>query len=187
LRDYGAAGLFELARQGLLTPTQVTISLVVITLFIPCIANVLMIVKDYGWKTAVWVSGVVFPLAFGVGGVLNFVVRAFGLVLTHSQATQSPRERGAKNDMTFGAIMLNTDVDLRTCALCGYAYDAVGMACHTSCPLSAGCHVTCCPNCGYQTPDETKMGVAGALKRTWDAYLQKRSARQNAASKEVGA
>lgn len=78
-RDYGAAGLFELARQGLLTPTQVTISLVVITLFIPCIANVLMIVKEYGWKTAAWVSSVVFPLAFGVGGVLNLAVRVFGL------------------------------------------------------------------------------------------------------------
>jgi ferrous iron transport protein B len=78
-RDYGAAGLFALAMDGLLTPTQVTISLVVITLFIPCIANVLMIVKEYGWKTAAWVASVVFPLAFAVGGLLNAAVRLFGL------------------------------------------------------------------------------------------------------------
>jgi ferrous iron transport protein B len=80
-RDYGAAGLFALAREGLLTPTQITISLIVITLFIPCIANLLMIVKEYGWKTAVWVTAVVVPLAFGVGGALNLFFRTFGIVL----------------------------------------------------------------------------------------------------------
>jgi len=78
-RDYGAAGLFALARQGLLTSTQITISLVVITLFIPCIANFLMIVKEYGWKTAAWVTAFVVPLAFAVGGALNWAVRALGM------------------------------------------------------------------------------------------------------------
>lgn len=78
-RDYGAAGLFALARQGMMTTTQMTVSLVVITLFIPCIANFLMIVKEYGWKTAAWVTGFVVPLAFGVGGALNAAIRALGL------------------------------------------------------------------------------------------------------------
>ncbi len=77
-RDYGAAGLFALARQGMLTTTQMTVSLVVITLFIPCIANFLMIIKEYGWKTAAWVTGFVVPLAFAVGGALNLAVRALG-------------------------------------------------------------------------------------------------------------
>lgn len=75
-RDYGAAGLFLLARQGLMTATQVIISLVVITLFVPCIANLMMIIKEYGWKTAAWVTGVVIPLAFAVGGLLNIAVTA---------------------------------------------------------------------------------------------------------------
>jgi ferrous iron transport protein B len=78
-RDYGAAGLFALARQGLLSPTQVTISLVVITLFIPCIANLMMIIKEYGWRTGAWVSAVVFPLAFAVGGALNIITQALGI------------------------------------------------------------------------------------------------------------
>lgn len=79
-RDYGAAGLFAIARTGALDPVQITVSLVVITLFIPCIANLLMIVKEYGGRTAVAVSLVVFPMAFLVGGVLNWALRGLGIL-----------------------------------------------------------------------------------------------------------
>jgi ferrous iron transport protein B len=75
-RDYGAAGLFALARAGALDPLQVVVSLVVITLFMPCMANLLMIVKEHGARTAVAITAIVFPLALGVGGVLNLVLRA---------------------------------------------------------------------------------------------------------------
>lgn len=73
-RDYGAAGLFDLAQQGLLDPVQVVVSMVVITLFVPCIANFLMIVKEYGVRIGLAVGGVVFPLALLVGGMLNIVL-----------------------------------------------------------------------------------------------------------------
>ncbi len=63
--------------------------------------------------------------------------------------------------------------DMRTCPLCGYRFDAAAMACHTSCPLSTGCHILCCPNCGYQAPDENQMRVAGMFKRLWEARKQK--------------
>ncbi|MBI3761136.1 MAG: ferrous iron transport protein B [Chloroflexi bacterium] len=75
-RDFGAAGLFTLARAGQLDHTQMVVSLVVITLFIPCIANLLMIAREHGRRTAFWVAAFVFPFAFGVGGVLNLVLRA---------------------------------------------------------------------------------------------------------------
>lgn len=78
-RDFGAAGLFTLARGGLLTANQLIISLVVITLFIPCIANVLMIVREHGRRTALAVAAFVFPFAFGVGGLLNWAFRLFGI------------------------------------------------------------------------------------------------------------
>jgi len=78
-RDYGAAGFFTLARAGLLTPTQLVISLVVITLFVPCIANVLVIVKEHGPKTAAGVVAFVFPFAFGVGVALNWLFKVFGV------------------------------------------------------------------------------------------------------------
>jgi ferrous iron transport protein B len=73
-RDYGAAGLFALALAGQLDTRQIVVSLIVITLFIPCIANVLMIVKEYGGRVAVGVVLTVFPLAFAVGGVVNSVL-----------------------------------------------------------------------------------------------------------------
>ena len=73
-RDYGAAGLFALARAGELNPVQVVVSLVTITLFVPCIANVFIIVKERGWRMALAIMGFIFPFAFLVGGVLNQVL-----------------------------------------------------------------------------------------------------------------
>ncbi|HLF28136.1 MAG TPA: ferrous iron transport protein B [Anaerolineae bacterium] len=80
-RDYGAAGLFALALSGQLDSTQIVVSLIVITLFIPCIANVMMIIKEYGGRVAAGVAAVVFPLAFAVGGVVNAVLRGLNIVV----------------------------------------------------------------------------------------------------------
>ncbi|MBE7414955.1 MAG: ferrous iron transport protein B [Deltaproteobacteria bacterium] len=62
-RDYGAAGLLALQKDGMLDPVQVVVSLVTMTLFVPCIANLLMIVKGGGLKTAIWMSVFIFPFA----------------------------------------------------------------------------------------------------------------------------
>jgi ferrous iron transport protein B len=75
-RDYGAAGLFALALAGDLTPAQILVALVVITLFVPCIASLLMIVREYGVRTASVVLGVVFSFALLVGGLLNLALEA---------------------------------------------------------------------------------------------------------------
>lgn len=75
-RDYGAAGLYHLQQAGGLDPVQVLVSMVVITLFVPCIANFLMIMKERGWRTGVAIVAFILPYAFLVGGVVNAVVRA---------------------------------------------------------------------------------------------------------------
>lgn len=80
-RDYGAAGLFIMAEQGLLTPVQSIVSLVTITLFVPCLANFFMIIKERGLATALWIIGIVFPAAFLFGGVLNWILRYFNVSL----------------------------------------------------------------------------------------------------------
>jgi len=69
-RDFGAAGLTELA----LSPWQVVVALVVITLFVPCIASLMILFKERGTREAlaVWAGAWVF--AFTVGGVLARVV-----------------------------------------------------------------------------------------------------------------
>jgi ferrous iron transport protein B len=78
-RDYGAAGLFVLAREGQLNSHQILVSLVTITLFIPCIAQFFMMAKERGLKKALWISAVIIPLAFGVGGMVNFLLKFFGV------------------------------------------------------------------------------------------------------------
>jgi ferrous iron transport protein B len=73
-RDYGAAGLFAMSEKGLLTPVQSVVSLVTITLFIPCLANFFMIIKERGLKTAIVIAVIVFPMAFLEGGALNWIL-----------------------------------------------------------------------------------------------------------------
>ncbi len=78
-RDYGAAGLFDMARSGLLTNLQVVVSLVTITLFIPCLANFLVIVKEQGAKVAAGMALFIFPFAVLVGALVNLAARKFGI------------------------------------------------------------------------------------------------------------
>jgi ferrous iron transport protein B len=80
-RDYGAAGLFMLSKEGLLDPVQIVVSLTVMTLFVPCIANFFMMVKERGMKTALYMAAFIFPFAFGVGGVLNWTLRTLNVGL----------------------------------------------------------------------------------------------------------
>lgn len=80
-RDYGAAGLFALALAGQLNSQQIVVSLIVITLFIPCIANVLMIIKEYGGRVATGVALTVFPLAFFVGALVNVALNIFHIAV----------------------------------------------------------------------------------------------------------
>jgi ferrous iron transport protein B len=77
-RDYGAAGLLALQRNGMLDGVQSVVSLVTITLFVPCIANLFIIVKERGLVTAILITVFIFPFALLAGGVLNFILRAIG-------------------------------------------------------------------------------------------------------------
>ncbi|HLG18453.1 MAG TPA: ferrous iron transport protein B [Bdellovibrionota bacterium] len=82
-RDYGAAGLYDLFRPGLAagrvapeTEIQVVVAMVTMTLFIPCIANFFVVIKEHGLKTAAWMTALIFPLAFFVGGMVNLAMRS---------------------------------------------------------------------------------------------------------------
>ncbi|MBI4124592.1 MAG: ferrous iron transport protein B [Deltaproteobacteria bacterium] len=73
-RDYGATGFFDMYSHGQLSVVQALVALVVITLFVPCIANVFMMVKEAGGKVAGRMILFIFPFAFLVGGVLNWIL-----------------------------------------------------------------------------------------------------------------
>ena len=73
-RDYGAAGLYTLAQKGMMTHIQIVVSLVTMTLFVPCFAQFLVNIKERGFKTAVYISIFVLFFAFTVGGIMNFIL-----------------------------------------------------------------------------------------------------------------
>lgn len=76
-RDYGAAGLFVLFEKGLMDRVQAFVSMIVITLFVPCIANFLVIIKERGAKVAAAIVSFVFIYAIAAGAVINYLLRLF--------------------------------------------------------------------------------------------------------------
>ncbi len=69
-RDFGAAGLFDIH----LTNMQITVAIITITLFVPCIASFVVMLKERGWKEgmSIWVA--TWITAFLVGGIVAQII-----------------------------------------------------------------------------------------------------------------
>lgn len=80
-RDYGVAGLYDLDKQGLLTGVQLVVACITLTLFLPCIAQLLMNIKERGWKTGLGISVFVLFFSFTVAYVVNFMLIRLGVTL----------------------------------------------------------------------------------------------------------
>jgi ferrous iron transport protein B len=80
-RDFGAAGLYDLKAAGLLNGVPLLVSVVTLALFMPCIAQFFMTVKERGIKMAVSMAAFIVPFAFLVGGLLNHVLTLLGVRL----------------------------------------------------------------------------------------------------------
>lgn len=78
-RDYGAAGLYDLRNS--MTGIQILVSTVTMTLFVPCVAQFSVTLKERGWKTALAITAFIFPFAFLVGGMLNWLFTSLGIQL----------------------------------------------------------------------------------------------------------
>ena len=77
-RDFGAAGLYDLARHGALDAAGLTTAAVTITLFVPCVAQFLMMRKERGLALALTVLAVATTIAFAMGGAVGWLIRAVG-------------------------------------------------------------------------------------------------------------
>ena len=80
-RDYGAAGLYDLQNSGALNGVQLVVSAVTLTLFVPCIAQFAIMIKERGWKTGLAIGCFVFAFAFLCGIILNLLLRSLGVTL----------------------------------------------------------------------------------------------------------
>ncbi|BCR05513.1 ferrous iron transport protein B [Desulfuromonas versatilis] len=79
-RDFGAAGLYDLQTAGLLSPVQLTVAAVTLTLFVPCVAQFLMMKKERGWKVSLGIFAFVTLLAFSSGWLLNRFLLLTGIL-----------------------------------------------------------------------------------------------------------
>ena len=79
-RDYGAAGLYDLQSKGLMDARQLTVAAVTLTLFIPCVAQFLVMKNERGWLTASAIGIFVSTFAYGSGFLLNKFLLLTGLL-----------------------------------------------------------------------------------------------------------
>lgn len=79
-RDYGAAGLFHLQKNNELDLIQITVSVAVMILFVPCLANFLVITKEQGLRRAMMIVSFIFSYAVFVGWVLNLLLHSIKIL-----------------------------------------------------------------------------------------------------------
>jgi ferrous iron transport protein B len=79
-RDFGAVYLLNASTgpHPIMTPHQILVAMVTITLFMPCIATLFMIARELGKKTAFWITVFIFPFAFFIGGLVNHLGKFLG-------------------------------------------------------------------------------------------------------------
>lgn len=63
-RDYGAASLLDMVEKRAISGIDLVTTTIILTLFVLCIAQFLMMIRQYGWRVAVSIFGFLFPFAF---------------------------------------------------------------------------------------------------------------------------
>ena len=70
-RDFGAAGFFTMK----LNDPQLLVAMVTITLFVPCIASAIVVLKERGWAYVIGLVAGSMSLAFLLGGIIAHILR----------------------------------------------------------------------------------------------------------------
>jgi len=78
-RDYGTVIIFEQFKSGQIAANQVLVALVVITLFVPCLAHFFVCVKELGWRKALAMNALVLTLAVAAGALVRALLAVTGL------------------------------------------------------------------------------------------------------------
>jgi ferrous iron transport protein B len=73
-RDFGAAGFFTMHLVG----SQLLVAMVTITLFVPCMASALVVLKERGWRYLIGLFAGSLGSAFLLGGIVHQVIRLLG-------------------------------------------------------------------------------------------------------------
>ncbi len=74
-RELGAVYFKNMVDAGQVDYFQTITGLVVITLFIPCISNTMVMIKEFGARWAVSINILIIVIAILVGGLVNYLIR----------------------------------------------------------------------------------------------------------------
>ena len=80
-RDYGAAGLYDVNKSGVLDGVQLTVACIALTLFLPCVAQFLMVLKERGWKIGVGIALFIIVISYTAAYVTNVLLTTLGVTL----------------------------------------------------------------------------------------------------------
>lgn len=80
-RDYGASGLYEMCARKSLSNEQLVIASVVLTLFVPCIAQVVVMCKERGILLTVVMLGLIVGIGIGAGAFLHGLIHWWGILI----------------------------------------------------------------------------------------------------------
>ncbi len=76
-REVGAVYFKDMFDAGEVDYYQTVVGLVVITLFVPCLSNTMVMIKELGFNKAIAVNIFVVVAAILIGGLVNFIIRFF--------------------------------------------------------------------------------------------------------------
>ncbi|MDH4028306.1 MAG: hypothetical protein OEU95_05710, partial [Nitrospirota bacterium] len=74
-RELGAVYFKDMVDAGQIDYYQTITGLVVITLFIPCISNTMVMIREFGARWAISMNLLIIAIAIAVGGLVNFLIR----------------------------------------------------------------------------------------------------------------
>jgi ferrous iron transport protein B len=78
-RDYGAAGLYDIVGQGIMDYRQIVVAMISLTLFVPCVAQFGVMIRERGIPFAVLTFTISALVAFGVGYLASIILSAMGV------------------------------------------------------------------------------------------------------------
>lgn len=78
-RDYGAVIIFQQFKQGTVGANQALVALIVITLFVPCLAHFFVCVKELGWRKALLMDALILVIAVLVGTLVRVLLVVTGI------------------------------------------------------------------------------------------------------------
>ncbi len=75
--EAGAVLLMQLVKSGQLDFTQSCVSIIIVTCFVPCFANLMAMIKELGMKKAMFMALVIIVSSILIGGSVNYFMRLF--------------------------------------------------------------------------------------------------------------